>query len=190
MTSQTLKFCWLTALRSSIDANRSDAHHRFIQLASVTRDGAPRNRTLVFRGFDADDDSILLCTDRRSAKFDELVDCGLVEACWYFVRSREQYRLRGRVRIVDDAKKISKMWSRLSTATRAQFFWPTPLESVAEREDHVSISLNLKDVAPPDTFILLKVQAHLVDYLSLGEKHRRVISERADQAWLSRAVNP
>lgn len=42
---------WRSPLSRAIHLNRSQAHHRFLQLATVTPGGQPRNRTVVFRGF-------------------------------------------------------------------------------------------------------------------------------------------
>jgi PPOX class probable FMN-dependent enzyme len=192
--SQEEHFYWLTELKRSIQLNQDEPHHRFVQLASVTQNGEPRNRTMVFRGFDPDDDSIVFCTDQRSAKIDELVEGGLVELCWYFLSSREQYRLRGEVQFIDNTQKRGHMWSRLSLETRAQFFWPTPLELVIENdgsEDHPKrIPEALESSAPSHNFVLFKIDVNVVDYLSLTEDYHRMICKRSDHGWSTWAVNP
>ena len=183
-------FNWYTTLERSIELNKSDPHYRFVQLASVTREGEPRNRTMVFRGFDPSDHSILLCTDRLSAKIKELSLGGGVELCWYFTTTREQYRLRGRVEIIDDPRERQTFWLKLSEETRAQFFWPPPLEDV-QHEQSTSLSHHsMSDPKPPERLLLFKIKPKRVDYLLLSASHRRIISAVDGQGWSSRAVNP
>lgn len=184
------KFNWYAAIMRSIELNKSDPHYRFVQLATVTREGEPRNRTMVFRGFHPSDQSILLCTDRLSAKIKELSMGASVELCWYFTASREQYRLRGPVEMMDDPSERQAFWLKLSKETRAQFFWPPPLEEV-QHERSVSLSsISLNDQKPPQRFLLFKIKPRRVDYLLLNATHRRIISVVDDQGWTSRAVNP
>ena len=192
--SQEEHFYWLTELKRSIQRNQDDPYHRFVQLASVTQNGEPRNRTMVFRGFDPADDSILFCTDQRSAKIDDFVKDGLVELCWYFLRSREQYRLRGEVRFIDNTQKREHIWSKLSLETRAQFSWPAPLELVIEGDDSEGHSKRIPEAlegsAPSLNFVLFKVDVNVVDYLSLAEDYHRMIFKRSDHGWSTWEVNP
>lgn len=190
-------FDWFQMLQRSIQANRDDRHHRFLQLATVTQQGEPRNRTLVFRGLDEVDHSLLMCTDRLSAKIDQIKEGGLSEVCWYFTGSREQYRLRGSLELVSDHKVRAEVWSHLSLETRAQFTWPhpgQPRRSSPEVQSPISqISVEADELftdSPPLRFEVIKQRVHLVDYLSLTNPPQRVICERADGEWKSEVVNP
>ena len=70
---------------------------RWVQLATTGRDGAPRVRTLVFRGW-ACADQLELFSDQRSEKVTELANDRAAELCWLFPKARQQYRLRGKVK--------------------------------------------------------------------------------------------
>jgi hypothetical protein len=64
------------------------------------------------------------------------------EVCWYFPKTREQFRVSGTLEIVGEAEEGSGgngdqrlallravregAWLRMSDAGREQFFWPTP----------------------------------------------------------------
>ena len=183
---------WLTSLSRSLEVNQSDPHHRFVQLATVTKQGEPRNRTLVYRGLD-EEGAIWLCTDRRSSKVDELSEGAPVELCWYFLRSREQYRLRGCVDVISDEALRERVWARLSLSTRAQFHWPKPGERLRPEDvldvDQIDLE-SLRDAPISQNFLLFRVVAGYVDYLSLGERHRRWISVKSRQGWGCAEVTP
>lgn len=129
MTHVMSEYCWRSALRRALKKNRREAHSRYLQLASVDECGEPRNRTVVFRGF-GDSDALLIITDQRSEKYTQLLARPHVEVCWYFTISREQFRLRGRARMVTDAYSEqdlrAQVWSALSPAAKEQFFWSHP----------------------------------------------------------------
>ena len=91
----------LVQLKAALRKNRRDAHHRYFQMATVTAEGHPKNRTVVFRGFCADDTSLLVITDRRSEKIVELEQNAAVEVAWYFTRTREQFRISAVTTCVD-----------------------------------------------------------------------------------------
>jgi hypothetical protein len=146
----------------------------------------------VYRDLD-EEGSVWLCTDRRSSKHAELIERGRVELCWYFLQSREQYRLRGEVELIVNTEQRERIWAQLSLETRAQFNWPQPKESRGEdapsRDDSSSFQA-LVDASVHPNFFLFKVVPHCVDHLSLGERHRRFISHRSMGRWHCDEVNP
>ena len=94
--------------------------------------------------------------------------------------------------VLNDERR-ERIWARLSPETRAQFYWPKPLDvfvddgaTDAERIDPQS----LRDAPVHPHFFLFKVVSKYVDYLSLGERHRRWISQRSGRVWECVEVNP
>jgi pyridoxamine 5'-phosphate oxidase len=83
---------WRAPLTAALHRGRSAPESRYLQLATVSRDGRARNRTVVFRGFGPASE-ILIFTDRRSAKFEEITHDPRAELCWYLPKTREQFRL-------------------------------------------------------------------------------------------------
>ena len=205
MSEKSAAFDWRIHLKKSLQKNQNDPHHRFIQMATVTPKGEPRNRTVVFRGFDNDQESLLICTDRRSQKFQELTHRQSVELCWYFLHSREQYRLSGTAQFMQQSHKIQKVWSRLSTSSKAQFYWPSPGKVVIDSHKHSSEDellfmekLKAPEIQPsdletslyPSNFVVIKVSFNLVDYLSLVGSYQRFICHCTEVGWESKAVYP
>ena len=181
---------WQVALHAAIKANRSDAHSRYLQLASVDAAGWPRNRTVVFRGFGGDGETLMAVTDSRSAKLVEFQAQPRGEICWYFARTREQFRIAVQVSVVteqNDADGLRcSLWNNLSDAARSQFYWPTP--GVPHSDDEPSPPEAPERVA--HYFSVLEFRPQRIDHLKLGHRHYRVISERHQTGWKSWDVNP
>ena len=189
---------WRSPLSSAIHRNRSKPYSRYFQLATVNTEGYPANRTVVFRGFLEDEQSSLkIITDGRSAKIEEIEHQPTAEICWYFTKTREQFRINGDLRLVTaqevnlkfkKARKIT--WHNLSDAARSQFAWADPGQPVADKSAF--------EVDPPDpkvpleNFCLLLLIPQKVDHLQLkGDPQQRCIYELNENfAWSSQLVNP
>ncbi|ORZ33861.1 pyridoxamine 5'-phosphate oxidase-domain-containing protein [Catenaria anguillulae PL171] len=156
---------------------------------------APRVRTVVFRGLVANgtahfaDDWIktsphsvaaaqdelvhlLFVTDLRTRKVTEIKDNPLVEVCWYFSHSREQFRLSG-VGVVVDGNA-----STVSTATSSKVNWQQvrermwAVQSPAAKQTYLdsktSDAVPSSDLAKVSShFGLVYVTVNHVDHLDL-----------------------
>ena len=91
---------WRTPLSRALHRNRAQPFARYLQLATVRGGGTPANRTIVFRGFRGKSNQLMFIADRRSEKIEQLSDNPHAEACWYFTKTREQFRLTGQVALV------------------------------------------------------------------------------------------
>lgn len=181
---------WTAPLRVALSANAKEAHSKYVSLATTGASGGPRCRTVVFRGFlkqfwdggEPDEDverCVTFVTDLRSAKVKQTTTCNRAEASWYFTRTREQFRLRGTLRIVGDGdeekwnKARTRAWRALSDKARSQFAWDTPGAPL-----HPHSSVQETDAAPPDgqtplpAFGLMVLRVERVDQLSLKENRR------------------
>ncbi|KAL8159989.1 hypothetical protein V2J09_001526 [Rumex salicifolius] len=129
---------WKQLLLKAIESNSHLKHSSFFQLvlrllATVRSDGRPANRTVVFRGFEEGTDKIQINTDRRSHKIEELKHCPFAEICWYFTDTWEQFRLVGKVEVIDgtnsDSIKLQlreKSWFSSSLKSRLQYLGSEP----------------------------------------------------------------
>ena len=189
---------WRSPLSSAIHRNRAKPHSRYFQLATVNPEGYPANRTVVFRGFLEDEcSSLKIITDLRSAKIQDIANQPRGEICWYFTKTREQFRIQGNLHLITvketdlDLQKARKItWHNLSNAARSQFAWPNPAQSVADQSAF--------EVEPPDAnhplanFCLLLLIPQKVDHLQLkGNPQQRCIYQlKADGTWSQQFVNP
>jgi PPOX class probable FMN-dependent enzyme len=192
---------WRTLLQAALHRNRSDAGVRYLQLATVDPWGHPRNRTVVFRGFLGDTDRIQLAVDSRSEKICQIAHCPLVQICWYFCKTREQFRIAGTLEAITAdhpdpraQQHRQQLWQQISEKGRLLWFWPEPKGPLAPPEAFVEELPPEKASLPPPTFVLLLLDPTEVDHLQLkGDAiypQRRTLYERSPQGWKCRAVNP
>ena len=94
---------WRNIIDISIARSRKVRGGNYVQLATVTPEGHPRVRTVVQRGIFAHGDHknvFKFITDRRSEKVAQIATQPEAEMCWWFVKSSEQYRIRGKLTVV------------------------------------------------------------------------------------------
>ncbi|WP_027284420.1 pyridoxamine 5'-phosphate oxidase family protein [Rubritepida flocculans] len=91
----------------------ADRRHAFHTptLASIGLDGAPRARTLVLRGFDAETRSLRLHSDARSAKIAELAREPRAALHLYDARAQIQLRLEGRASLHREDALAEAAWA-------------------------------------------------------------------------------
>ncbi|GJP68964.1 hypothetical protein CLOP_g25599 [Closterium sp. NIES-67] len=135
---------WRRLLQSSIDAHAHIPAASFVQLATVRPNGTPANRSLVFRGFLEDSDSLIFYTDGRSSKVKEIEAFPQAELCWYFCDSWEQFRIAGTISTVHAHSPNPSLvnlrraaWQPLTAQQRWQYcrgYPGTPWEESCEGE--------------------------------------------------------
>jgi pyridoxamine 5'-phosphate oxidase len=188
---------WRGFIIKSLDKNKSLVYSRYVQLATVRENGLPANRTVVFRGFLENTNQLKFITDIRSAKAEQIQKQAHAELCWYFPKTREQFRIAGKLILVtfnshpDLQVARIKMWQNLSDAARLQFVWPDPGEvRLQTSEAFTSPAPNSQQ--PVDNFCLLLLEPMLVDHLQLrGEpQNRRLYQVNENQEWLVKDINP
>jgi pyridoxamine 5'-phosphate oxidase len=139
---------WRSPLARALHLNRSLVYARYFQLATIDSYGYPANRTVVFRGFLGETNQIKIITDLRSQKASQIRDHPQGEICWYFPKSREQFRFRGSLILVTadhifgqaahpDEKLVlqtarKKLWQYISAPARSQFLWDNPGELLTQ----------------------------------------------------------
>eukprot|EP00741_Cyanophora_paradoxa_P015088 tig00020848_g14559.t1 len=197
MASGAHRAPWKALVDASLEANR-DSASRFLQLATMRESGHPANRTVVFRGWrKSDETQLLFVTDRRSEKVKEIRRCAWSEVCWYFPKTREQYRITGTLQAVAEgdselAEERAEIWRTVSEATRAQFTWPAsglPVDPVkgwspSPEPPHPTV--------PAADFVLLILTPTSVDWLTLTPPARQLFHPDPARpgSWVGQHVNP
>ncbi len=220
---------WGALLQGALHRNRSQPHSRFVQLATVDRAGRPHCRTVVFRGLwhspsypapgsqamiqpviqptqpviqptQSDSGPVLqFVTDRRSEKITDLSHSPIVEICWYFAKTREQFRISGAIAVVtaESPDPIGQgqrhhLWHNLSDAARLQFAWPDPGQPRSPQEAFTPPTPD--PLQPLENFCILLLTPHQIDYLSLrGNPQDRYLYQRSiapPHTWTAQTVNP
>ncbi|XP_055803964.1 pyridoxine/pyridoxamine 5'-phosphate oxidase 2-like [Solanum dulcamara] len=115
---------------------------------------------LIELGFQDAADKIQINTDSRSRKIEDLKHCPFAEVCWYFTETWEQFRIHGRVDMIDasnsDPDKLRQReaaWFAGSVISRLQYLGPTPgLSYLDEQPSNDSLDAYTGSV---DSFCLL-----------------------------------
>lgn len=197
---------WRQPLAHALHRNRSLPYARYVQLATVRSDGYPANRTIVFRGFLDNTNQLKFVTDRRSDKAEQIPHHPWGEICWYFPKTREQFRLFGSLTLIDEnstdaalSKARTQQWQELSDSARSQFAWPHPSKPKA---DASAFNLPAPDALTPlFNFCLLLLNPTQVDHLELrGDPQNRCLYQQVSQPesksglddtnWSVQNVNP
>eukprot|EP00560_Eucampia_antarctica_P006074 CAMPEP_0197824892 /NCGR_PEP_ID=MMETSP1437-20131217/2090_1 /TAXON_ID=49252 ORGANISM="Eucampia antarctica, Strain CCMP1452" /NCGR_SAMPLE_ID=MMETSP1437 /ASSEMBLY_ACC=CAM_ASM_001096 /LENGTH=295 /DNA_ID=CAMNT_0043424697 /DNA_START=34 /DNA_END=921 /DNA_ORIENTATION=- len=216
------KTCWRDKIELSAARARKVRGGNYVQLATVDpQTMEPRCRTVVFRGFlqpQSSKDTInetscvmKMITDGRSNKVEEIsnrakntsdVEPRTAEMVWWFSKSSEQYRIRGRLAFVgggdfendkDELLSLARkqQWGNLSDMAREQFYWKNPGTSY---ESQAEVPLGGRDddgkvLPPPNNFLLMLLYPKRVDYLRLTDNFRQ-IDELDSDTWSWERVNP
>lgn len=193
---------WRSQLARALHRNRSKPESRYFQLATVTAEGRPANRTVVFRGFAEASNQIQLVTDSRSDKLGQLQANPWAEACWYFTQTREQFRLTGPLSAItadhpDPQAQADRRlaWQKLSDGGRQQFHWPQP-KAVRQGAGDGFAPVDLDPAQPLTHFCLVRLDPLAVDHLELrGDPQNRTRyvyrgPGKGDGGWAAIAVNP
>jgi pyridoxamine 5'-phosphate oxidase len=154
-------------------------------------------------------------TDIRSTKAINLLanTSPHAEACWYFPKTREQFRLSGTLTLVtvesinnSHSKARQEAWQQMSDAGRIQFDWGTPGADRSEdpaafnppqpaesfRSGSPTMETTQADEHQPSVnFCLLLLDVTGVTHLELrGEPQSCYLYELICNEWQMRSINP
>jgi len=149
------------------------------------------------RGFLEDSNTLKFVTDGRSQKVEQIAENPWGALCWYFPKTREQFRISGELKVVtaieEDADLLQlrdTAWLALSEGARSQFSWPHPGQQQVKPED---VSQEWVDLTTPlGPFCLLLFTPHEVDHLELREQphHRCSYTRQSNGNWVQHSLNP
>tara|TARA_Y100001968_G_scaffold329135_1_gene377784 strand:- start:1589 stop:1972 length:384 start_codon:yes stop_codon:yes gene_type:complete len=126
-------------------------------------------------------------TDKRSEKYYELESNNNVEICWFFSKSKCQFRLRGTSRIYYGEDTLGH-WNQLNDNSKSMWTWPKPGD-IFIGEEPVGSSSN-KELKFNTNFILIKISIIHVDQLILQKPiHIRKRWEKSNN-WIEERINP
>lgn len=175
---------WASLLRPALHR----ARRKYVQLATVAADGGPRVRTIVLRQFHADPPRLVFFTDRRSEKMTAMTRDPRAEVCWWSDKTREQFRLRGRLR--EDPAVARTLWAEARPEARATFLGPAPGGALDAEAPTATPHPDTLPGTVPETFVGLVLDVEAVDYLHLGDVHTRRRFLRTDDGWTDEAIVP
>lgn len=186
-----MKPLWLEHLEQTLVQHAHIPSSVFAQMATVSVEHRPANRTVVFRGFSSA--KLLFATRMDSEKIEQLLKNPWAEVCWYFIESREQYRILGTCQVItaadqtELAKTRATIWHSFSPESKQMLTWPAsgqPLSNLQAFQAPVPEGI-------PESLVVLALVPEQVDLLSLGAKpHQRTRHMFKDGHWQVTAINP
>ena len=173
---------WRLAIKSSNNKEGKSVSKRWIQIATTSKDNLPRLRTVVFRGW-SETHSMLIYTDKRSEKINDINNNKNVELLWLFPKSKSQYRLKGEA---NEIKENSKFWDNLTEKSKASWFWPQPGGKLSPKSAYDKP----EKLERPETFTVLEVNINYVELLKLERPiHKRYCWSKI-KGWKRIELNP
>ena len=175
---------WRQDLKSSRKKEGKLPSNRWIQLATVSEENEPRLRTVVFRGWHKDS-SMIIFTDRRSEKIGHLKSNPSAEILWFFLKTKSQYRFKGKISELIDNKNY---WDTLSDKSKSSWFWDSPGKKIKPK---LQSSYEIKSNLPTtENFVVLNFEIDSVDLLKLEQPvHKRYLWEKSKK-WEKVEINP
>lgn len=172
---------------SMIARGVADPRHAFHTpvLATNGADGFPAARTVVLRGFDPQQRTLIFHTDRRSTKVAELSADPRVAVVFYDAKGKIQLRAAGTaaVHTGDDVSKAA--WERLSAWSRRCYLGAPPGTPSHEPTSGLPADLEHREPLPTEAdggasnLVVVRVQMSRLDWLYLAAHGHR----RAALAW-------
>ena len=175
---------WRQELKSAIEKEGKSSSSKWVQLATVNNKNEPRLRTVVFRGWKTES-SLLIFTDKRSKKIEDLKYNPNAELLWLFFKSKRQFRFKGIITELIDNKNY---WIRLSDISKSTWFWEYPGKEITR--NLLPPDLIPKNLYKPKNFVVLQFDILSVDLLKLVQPiHKRYLWEKKYK-WNGVEINP
>jgi pyridoxamine 5'-phosphate oxidase len=167
---------------SMIGSGVADPRHAFHTpvLATNGADGFPAARTVVLRGFDLQQRTLIFHTDRRSTKVAELSADPRVAVVFYDAKVKIQLRAAGTaaVHTGDDVSKAA--WERLSAWSRRCYLGAPPGTPSHDPTSGLPADLEHREPLPTEAdegasnLVVVRMQMSRLDWLYLAAHgHRR-----------------
>lgn len=192
----------LAEARKLIDGGAKDrrhsSHHPVV--ATIGKDGLPRQRVMILRALDWERRLIRFHTDWRTEKVEELASNGAASVLIYEPESKVQLRLSGKAAVHATGSAVDAAWNEATLFARRCYLAETAPGTLS---DNPQSGLPLwvegrapseEEVAPArENFAILLFEFNQIEWLYLANKgHRRARWEwnSADHGWIGNWLVP
>ena len=155
-------------------------------MATVGLENTPRVRTVVFRGW-TDSFEMVIFTDKRSQKVSELELNNNAAICWFFPKSKCQFRFRG-ISKMDIGKNAEFYWNQLDDHSKSMLSWPKPCDKFSLYKTEKEFVNN--KTYDSHNFVLLKIKFNHVDQLLLHKPIHIRKQWKEKEKWIEERINP
>ena len=189
---------WVEQLRADFTAEFGTGP-KVVTLATVDDRGMPRARSVIIRLL-TDDGTLVVASDSRHEKNRQLDVGRYGEVCAWLASVRRQFRIACQVTVIGSGPPDrtpaaggwqalrEQVWTEMSEATRATFFWPDP--GTPRVEEPSAFPPAVRTGLPPANFELLYLRAESVDVLDIASHPHARRRSRRETDWAVYEVNP
>lgn len=170
-------------------ALQNNAPQLELQVGTVSADGEPAVRTVIFRGLSAEGAPYFF-TDTRTRKADHLRANPKVALHAWFPVTREQFRLTGVATLHGThaggpwAALRARAWGRFNDERRLAYLGPPPGHSAIE-----PVPMDIPSASPPE-FLIISVEVTWADWVVLGPPSTRRGYRLLGSSWVQQALTP
>lgn len=159
--------------------------HPFHYFSFATmHDTVPKQRTVVLRKF-SPDFSLLIYTDLRSEKVEDIKQNNKVSALFYHPKKLLQIRLEGTATLINDEIVLHQHWKNIPENSKKDYI--TTLKPGTPIDDVTKIHYDMEH----PNFTMISIQAEKIEYLQLARpNHIRRLFIKKENQWISHALIP
>lgn len=183
-----------SAVWQHLQAGLDDRHHPFRTPVFCTQGPqGPNARTLVLRGADADNNTLLCYSDTRAGKWSEINHCATVAWVFHDPDNGFQLRAQGQAKCLTEGALVERHWSTQDGVARNNYRSVAgpgrPLENPG---DGVPDAQRNKEIsAGREHFGLIVTRLTQLDWLHLAiDRHRRARYVREGGQWQGQWIAP
>ena len=128
---------------------------------------------------------MIIFTDRISEKIGHLKFNPNAEILWFFLKTKSQYRFKGKMSEFTDNKNY---WDTLPEKSKSSWFWGSPGEKINPKVQ--SAQEILSNLPKSENFVVLNFEIDSVELLKLEQPfHKRYLWEKINK-WEKVEFNP
>ena len=184
--------------RNELISGVKKSNHPFhlCTLATVNNKNAPELRTVVSRQVESSLESIIIHSDNRSSKNEQINQNPNVSLLYYSFPQRLQIRLTGLAEVIHNSDENTRRFSESSPHAQICYAYPNapgtdinkPTKEDLNSEINVKQIHAIKDVALSN-FSHIKITIKTIDLLWLNKKgHVRVFGSKDNGEWLFKFI--
>lgn len=174
----TIKEAWKKVLNEVSSASEDPGHpFRNLTLATVNKEGSPRQRTVILRGF-VNRSEFLIYTDERSDKVNQIRLNSSVSLLFYDDQKKLQLQVNGAASVITEGPVHEKHWKNYGQK-RARSFTSVLKPGIAINQPEDAYEWNPDDSS---RFCIIQIRASEMEFLQLdGHRHMRGVKQTEDQ---------
>lgn len=179
---------WRSVLEQLNQAPDDPGHaFRYVNLATVTADNVPSQRTVVLREFDQEEHILTIFTDARSNKVRQIRNNDSISLLFYDHDEKLQLTIQGQASLITEGDKKMEYWySSGSKGAHSYTSVKSPGEIIETPDEAYDWNLDSAEY-----FCVIEIKAEHMEFLQLsGHRHLRSSQFFSEGSWKQHWIAP